>query len=39
METTILEMLFGTALASVVPNAVVAAWDLVQRTKRVRRGC
>lgn len=39
MENTILEMLFGTALASVVPNALVAAWDLVQRTKWVRRSC
>lgn len=39
MEDAILEILFGMALASVVPNALVAAWDLMQRTKWVRRNC
>ena len=36
MENEILEMLFGAVVAAVAPNALVAAWDLLSRTKWVR---
>lgn len=39
MESDMIELLFGTALASIVPNALVAAWDLLARTKWVRSYC
>lgn len=37
MENRLAEMLLGAAFIGVLPNAVVALWDLLRRAKLVRR--
>ena len=39
MESKILEILFGAVVMAVAPNALVAAWDFLLRTKWVKWNC
>jgi hypothetical protein len=39
MENELAEMLLGAAAIGVLPNTVVALWDLLRRAKLVKRCC
>ena len=39
MENDLAELLLGAAVIAVLPNTVVALWDLLRRSKVVKRCC
>lgn len=39
MESELAEMLLGAAAIAVLPNTVVALWELLRRAKTVKRCC